>query len=49
MYYHKAEYLADALVENRFKVTHLKRQDYPTTDGTKVSNLIIIAVKAASY
>lgn len=49
MYYHEAGYLEDTLAENDLKVTHLKRQDYPTTDGTKVTDLIIIAVKTPTY
>jgi ubiquinone/menaquinone biosynthesis C-methylase UbiE len=43
MYFHEADYLSETLLANVFKITTLERQDYPTTDGTKVTDLIIIA------
>lgn len=43
MHYHQATYLIDALEENNFEILDLKRQDYPTSDGSKVTDLIIIA------
>lgn len=43
MHYHQAAYLIDALEENDFEILDFKRQDYPTRDGSKVTDLIIIA------
>lgn len=43
IHYHQADYLSDALTENGFKIIELKRQDYPTHDGTKTTDLILIA------
>ncbi|MGH2664274.1 class I SAM-dependent DNA methyltransferase [Flavobacterium sp.] len=45
IYYHQADYLLNALEKNGFKIIHFKRQDYPTTDGTKTVDLLIIAQK----
>jgi 2-polyprenyl-3-methyl-5-hydroxy-6-metoxy-1,4-benzoquinol methylase len=45
MYFHQADYLTAALEENGFKVIELKRQGYPTQDGTKTTDLLIIANK----
>jgi 2-polyprenyl-3-methyl-5-hydroxy-6-metoxy-1,4-benzoquinol methylase len=45
MHYHQADYLTEALIKNNFKIVKLLHQDYPTTDGTKVVDLIIIAQK----
>ncbi|MES2761382.1 MAG: class I SAM-dependent methyltransferase [Bacteroidota bacterium] len=45
MHYHQEDYIAAALTENGFKIVELRRQDYPTTDGSKVIDLIIIAQK----
>lgn len=45
MHYHQADYLIQALKENNFKLIDIQHQDYPTQDGTKVTDLIIIAEK----
>lgn len=45
MYYHQAEYLTNALQENNFSIIDLRRQDYPTQDGTSTTDLIILAGK----
>jgi trans-aconitate methyltransferase len=45
MYYHKADYLTNALIENNFKIIELQRLNYPGPDGKKVTDLIIIAGK----
>ena len=43
LYYHQAEYLTNALQENNFKIIAVRHQDYPTQDGTKTTDLIILA------
>lgn len=48
MNYHQADYLIAALKENSFKIIELKRQDYPTQEGTKTTDLIILAEKFTS-
>lgn len=45
MHYHQADYLTQALKENKFMVIDLKRQDYPEKDGTKTTDLILTAEK----
>lgn len=45
MHFHEGDYLTDALRANGFKHIDIKRQNYPTTDGSKVTDLIIIAQK----
>ena len=45
MYFHQADYLMAALQEHGFKIINLQRQDYPTQDGTKTVDLLIIASK----
>lgn len=45
MHYHQADYLCDALKATNFKLLTLKRQDYPTQDGSKTTDLILIAQK----
>ena len=45
MHFHEGEYLTDVLRANGFKHLDIKRQNYPTTDGSKVTDLIIIAQK----
>jgi SAM-dependent methyltransferase len=42
MHYHEARYLSEGLLENGFKILHLKRQDYPQTQST---DLVLIAQK----
>lgn len=48
MYYHQADYLLKALEQNQFRIISFERQDYPTTDGTKTVDLLIIAEKIKS-
>jgi len=43
--YHQADYLTNALKENDFKIIDLERKDYTTGDGTKTTDLLIIAGK----
>ena len=43
MQYHQADYLADALVRNHFKLIEIERKDYPYEDGTNGIDLILIA------
>lgn len=45
MHYHQADYLTDALTKNSFKVLNLERKEYKAQDGTKTTDLIIIAEK----
>ncbi len=45
MYFHQEDYLSEALLENNFEILSKERQNYPTDDGTKVIDLIIIARK----
>lgn len=45
MYFHQADYLTAALKDNGFEILDLQRQDYPTQDGTKTIDLLIIAGK----
>lgn len=45
MHFHEGDYLREALSASGFKNIDLKRQNYPTTDGSKVTDLIIIAQK----
>lgn len=43
MHYHEAGYLTAALIENNFTLIDMKRQDYPEKDGSKTTDLILIA------
>ena len=43
VHYHQADYLTDGIKKNDFKIIELRHQDYPTQDGTKITDLIIIA------
>ncbi|HEY0091653.1 MAG TPA: class I SAM-dependent methyltransferase [Flavobacterium sp.] len=45
MYFHDLNYLNQALVDSCFEILETRRQTYPTTDGTSVVDLIIIAKK----
>lgn len=45
MYFHQADYLTAALQEHGFEIINLQRQDYPTQDGTKTVDLLILAGK----
>lgn len=45
MHFHEGDYLREALFASGFKNIDLKRQNYPTTEGSKVIDLIIIAQK----
>lgn len=48
IHFYLAEYLTPMLEENHLKVISLARKDFPTTDGTKVIDLVIIAQKSTS-
>lgn len=43
MHFHEAGYLCEALKSNGFEILTLKRQNYPGPDGSKTTDLIIIA------
>lgn len=43
MFFHQADYLTEALAQNGFTVLDLIRQDFPTTDGKKTTDLLMIA------
>lgn len=43
MYFHEAGYLKTALLESGYELLKLKRQDFPTQDGSSVTDLILIA------
>jgi 2-polyprenyl-3-methyl-5-hydroxy-6-metoxy-1,4-benzoquinol methylase len=45
MYYHESKYLSHALEVNNFKLLDLQRIVYPASDGTLITDLIIIAKK----
>ena len=45
MYYHEAAYLTELLEANRFSIILSIHQDYPTKDGTKTTDLILIGKK----
>lgn len=45
MHFHEGDYLREALYASGFKNIDIKRQNYPTTDDSKVIDLIIIAQK----
>lgn len=45
MHYHEASYLQKALEENGFNILELNRQDFSSDDGTKFTDLIIVAGK----
>jgi 2-polyprenyl-3-methyl-5-hydroxy-6-metoxy-1,4-benzoquinol methylase len=45
MHYHQADYLCDALTKNNFEIIDMQHQPYPTNDGTKVMDLLMLARK----
>ena len=45
IHYHEATYLTDFLTKNGFTVLDLQRKDFPNTDGTITTDLILIAQK----
>jgi predicted TPR repeat methyltransferase len=45
IHYHQANYLTQALEENGFKIVELTRIDFPKEDGSKTTDLILIAQK----
>lgn len=45
MHYHQADYLTAALEENGFTILNLNRKEYLIHDGTKTTDLILIAGK----
>ncbi len=48
MHFYLAEDLTPMLEKNHLKIIRLARKDFPTTDGTKVIDLVIIAQKSVS-
>lgn len=45
MYFYKADFLLTILKENNFNILKLDRKEYIITDGTKTTDLILIAEK----
>lgn len=45
IHYHEADYLTQALLENGFKIIDVQRIEYPKQDGSKTTDLVIIAGK----
>ncbi len=45
IFYHQADYLADTLKENGFKIIDLQRKDYTEPNGTLTTDLFILAKK----
>ena len=45
IHYHQADYLTQALLENGFKIIAVQRIEYPKQDGSKTTDLVIIAGK----
>jgi predicted transcriptional regulator YdeE/2-polyprenyl-3-methyl-5-hydroxy-6-metoxy-1,4-benzoquinol methylase len=45
MHYHEAGYLEEALKANNFALKHLHRQDFLKPNGTKMIDLLLVAVK----
>lgn len=43
IHFHQADYLADALFENNFKLIEIQRKDFPNPDGTITIDLVLIA------
>jgi ubiquinone/menaquinone biosynthesis C-methylase UbiE len=43
MHYYPADFLIKTLENNHLNVIHLSRKEYPANDGTKITDLIIIA------
>jgi len=43
IHFHQADYLADALIENNFKLIEIQRKDFLNPDGTTTIDLILIA------
>ena len=42
VHYHQADNLLHALEENGFKIIDIRRQEFPTDDDTKITDLLII-------
>lgn len=45
MHFHQADYLTAAMEEAGFSLLDVRRQDFPSPDGTKTTDLIILARK----
>jgi 2-polyprenyl-3-methyl-5-hydroxy-6-metoxy-1,4-benzoquinol methylase len=45
IHYHQADYLTETLEKTGFRIIELKRQDFPEQDGSKTTDLILIAKK----
>jgi trans-aconitate methyltransferase len=46
MYYHKAAFLENTLLKNKFRIVDVSRKITPASDGTSTTDLILIAQKA---
>ena len=46
IFFHQADYLSEALLVEGFQINMLKRQEFPEADGSKTTDLIIIAQMA---
>ncbi|HEV7230500.1 MAG TPA: class I SAM-dependent methyltransferase [Bacteroidia bacterium] len=44
IHYHQADYLSAALEANGFRIISMQRKDFPSTDETPTTDLIILAV-----
>lgn len=45
MYYHKAGYITDALTRNGFHIINITRKQYEKSDGTTVTDLLVVSGK----
>lgn len=43
MYYHEADYIKQALADNDFSIIDLQRKQYSKSDGTEVTDLLVVA------
>jgi 2-polyprenyl-3-methyl-5-hydroxy-6-metoxy-1,4-benzoquinol methylase len=48
IHYHQADYLTAALTDNNFRIIDLQRKEFAAPDGTKTTDLILIARKTRS-
>ena len=45
MHYYEEYFLTGALLENNFTIIDVSRKEYPGQDGSKITDLIILAKK----
>ncbi|ASB50362.1 class I SAM-dependent methyltransferase [Alkalitalea saponilacus] len=45
IYYHQSDYLVECLNESGFEIVDIERKDYPESDGTFLTDMIVIAKK----